>query len=161
MHISPQAKPYPVQQLSGPNVVVCVRVVQCRQFGSFMQSQHPAFVPNNHTFSLYAKKRSAGPIVTRLSAIEEGKGLVSVRFAPPYSLDAADRHCTTCAGLGVTSSELYANKQADLYEEQQERLYEEQQAALCDSGLPDTEVCDVLHVPPVEMPIFSEAWSRG
>ncbi|KAL0055784.1 hypothetical protein WJX82_004301 [Trebouxia sp. C0006] len=135
MHISPQAKPSPVQQLSGPNVVVCFRVVQCRQFGSFMQSQHPAFVPNNHTFSLYAKKRSAGPIVTRLSAIEEG--------------------------LGVTSSELYANKKADLYEEQQERLYEEQQAALCDSGLPDTEVCDVLHVPPVEMPIFSEAWSRG
>lgn len=126
-----------------------------------MQSQHPAFVPNNHTFSLYAKKRSAGPTVTRLSAIEEGKGLVFMRFAPPYSLDAADKHCTTCAGLGVTSSELYANKQADLYEEQQERLYEEQQAALCDSGLPDTEVCDVLHVPPVEMPIFSEAWTRG
>ena len=68
---------------------------------------------------------------------------------------------TTSAGLGVTSSELYANKQADLFEEQQQRLYEEQQAALCDSGLPDTEVCDVLQVPPVEMPIFSEAWSRG
>lgn len=64
-------------------------------------------------------------------------------------------------GLGVTSSELYANKQADLYEEQQARLYEEQQAALCDSGLPDTEVCDVLQVPPTEMPVFSEAWSRG
>ena len=68
---------------------------------------------------------------------------------------------TLCAGLGVTSSELYAQKQADLYEEQQARLYEEQQAALCDSGLPDTEVCDGLQLPPVEMPIFSEAWSRG
>ena len=78
-------------------------------------------------------------------------------------------HCTCAccyagvqpAGLGVTSSDLYANKQADLYEEKQARLYEEQQAALCDSGLPDTEVCDVLQVPPTEMPIFSEAWSRG
>lgn len=69
--------------------------------------------------------------------------------------------CQQSVGLGVTSSELYANKQADLYEEQQTRLYEEQQAALCDSGLPDTEVCDVLQVPPAEMPIFSEAWSRG
>ncbi len=126
-----------------------------------MQSQHPAFALNSHTFSLYAKKRSAGPTVTRLLALEEGKGLVFIGFAPPYCLSAADRWCTNCAGLGVTSSELYANKQADLYEEQQERLYEEQQAALCDSGLPDTEVCDVLHVPPVEMPIFSEAWSRG
>ena len=87
--------------------------------------------------------------------------MVFVSFAPPYCLNAADRQGTKPAGLGVTSSELYANKQADLYEEQQERLYEEQQAALCDSGLPDTEVCDVLHVPPVEMPIFSEAWSRG
>ncbi len=161
MHISPQARFYPVQQLSGSNLVVCLRVVQCRHFGTFMQSQHPAFVLNNHTFSLYAKKRSAGPINTRLSAIEEGKGFAFVRLAPPWCLDAADRQRTKCAGLGVTSSELYANKQADLYEAQQERLYEEQQAALCDSGLPDTEVCDVLHVPPVEMPIFSEAWSRG
>ena len=65
------------------------------------------------------------------------------------------------AGLGVTSSEVYAEKQADLYEEQQARLYEEQQAALCDSGLPDTEVCDVLQLPPLEMTIYSEAWSRG
>ncbi|DBA96071.1 TPA: hypothetical protein ACH3X1_001570 [Trebouxia sp. C0004] len=135
MHVRPQAKSYPAHQLSGSKLLWCFRVVQCRRSGNFMQSQHPAFVLNNHTFSLYAKKRSAGPTGTRLSAIEEG--------------------------LGVTGSELYANKQADLYEEQQERLYEEQQAALCDSGLPDTEVCDVLHVPPVEMPIFSEAWSRG
>ena len=67
----------------------------------------------------------------------------------------------SCTGLGVTSSEVYAEKQADLYEEQQARLYEEQQAALCDSGLPDTEVCDVLQLPPLEMTIYSEAWSRG
>lgn len=100
-----------------------------------MQSQRPGYGPNSHTFSLYAKKRLPGPTATHLSAIEEG--------------------------LGVTSSELYANKQADLYQEQQARLYEEQQAALCDSGLPDTEVCDVLHVPPADMPIYSEAWSRG
>lgn len=61
----------------------------------------------------------------------------------------------------MSGSEIYARKQADLYEEQQERLFEEQQAALCDSGLPDTEVCDILQTPPADMPVFSEAWSRG
>ena len=34
-------------------------------------------------------------------------------------------------------------------------------ARLCDSGLPDPEVCDVLHVPPREARVVSEAWSRG
>ena len=34
-------------------------------------------------------------------------------------------------------------------------------ARLCDSGLPDPEVCDVLHVPPREAKVVSEAWSRG
>ncbi|KAL3140202.1 hypothetical protein ABBQ38_004477 [Trebouxia sp. C0009 RCD-2024] len=116
---------------NNPVVFVPALLSRCSQRGSCMQSQRPVSV----TFSLYTKKRSAGLTATQLSAIEDG--------------------------LGVTGSELYANKQADLYEEQQARLYEEQQAALCDSGLPDTEVCDVLQVPPAEMPIFSEAWSRG
>ena len=34
-------------------------------------------------------------------------------------------------------------------------------ARLCDSGLPDPEVCDVLHIPPREAEVVSEAWSRG
>ena len=38
---------------------------------------------------------------------------------------------------------------------------EESSAELCDSGLPDPEVCDVLHIPPKETAVVSEAWSRG
>ena len=38
---------------------------------------------------------------------------------------------------------------------------EQRSSDLCDSGLPDTEVCDVLHIPPREMEVVSEAWSRG
>ena len=38
---------------------------------------------------------------------------------------------------------------------------EEGTAELCDSGLPDPEVCDVLHLPPKETAVVSEAWSRG
>ncbi len=38
---------------------------------------------------------------------------------------------------------------------------EESTANLCDSGLPDPEVCDVLHLPPKETAVVSEAWSRG
>ncbi|BDA41032.1 probable magnesium transporter MgtE [Coccomyxa sp. Obi] len=38
---------------------------------------------------------------------------------------------------------------------------EESTADLCDSGLPDPEVCDVLHLPPKETAVVSEAWSRG
>lgn len=38
---------------------------------------------------------------------------------------------------------------------------EESTAELCDSGLPDPEVCDVLHSPPKETAVVSEAWSRG
>ena len=38
---------------------------------------------------------------------------------------------------------------------------EESSAELCDSGLPDPEVCDVLHIPPKETEVVSEAWSRG
>ena len=38
---------------------------------------------------------------------------------------------------------------------------EESSAELCDSGLPDPEVCDVLHIPPTETAVISEAWSRG
>lgn len=38
---------------------------------------------------------------------------------------------------------------------------EQREAELCDSGLPDTEVCDVLHIPPRDSEVVSEAWSRG
>ena len=38
---------------------------------------------------------------------------------------------------------------------------EESVARLCDSGLPDVDVCDVLEVPPRNMEVVSEAWSRG
>ena len=38
---------------------------------------------------------------------------------------------------------------------------EQRSSDLCDSGLPDTEVCDVLHIPPRETEVVSEAWSRG
>jgi hypothetical protein len=38
---------------------------------------------------------------------------------------------------------------------------EESSSRLCDSGLPDPDVCDVLHIPPRETQVFSEAWSRG
>ncbi|CAK0758335.1 hypothetical protein CVIRNUC_002612 [Coccomyxa viridis] len=38
---------------------------------------------------------------------------------------------------------------------------EQRSSELCDSGLPDTEVCDVLHIPPRETEVVSEAWSRG
>jgi hypothetical protein len=38
---------------------------------------------------------------------------------------------------------------------------EESRARLCDSGLPDPDVCDVLPVPPRDSQVVSEAWSRG
>lgn len=38
---------------------------------------------------------------------------------------------------------------------------EESVARLCDSGLPDMEVCDVLLTPSVQKDVLEEAWSRG
>lgn len=38
---------------------------------------------------------------------------------------------------------------------------EESRARLCDSGLPDPDVCDVLPVPPRDSQVVSEAWMRG
>ncbi|KAK9822238.1 hypothetical protein WJX81_004024 [Elliptochloris bilobata] len=38
---------------------------------------------------------------------------------------------------------------------------EESIARLCDSGLPDPDVCDVLQLPPRDTEVVSEAWSRG
>ncbi|KAK9810218.1 hypothetical protein WJX72_006883 [[Myrmecia] bisecta] len=37
----------------------------------------------------------------------------------------------------------------------------ERAARLCDSGLPDMDVCDFIQTPPVEADALSEAWSRG
>lgn len=34
-------------------------------------------------------------------------------------------------------------------------------AALCDSGLPDAEVCELVDLPPADPPILVEAWARG
>ena len=34
-------------------------------------------------------------------------------------------------------------------------------ARLCDSGMPDYDVCDVILTPSVQKDIISEAWSRG
>lgn len=34
-------------------------------------------------------------------------------------------------------------------------------AALCDSGLPDAGVCDLVDLPPADPPILAEAWARG
>lgn len=38
---------------------------------------------------------------------------------------------------------------------------EEPNAALCDSGLPDGDVCNVLLTPSVKKDIIEEAWARG
>ncbi len=34
-------------------------------------------------------------------------------------------------------------------------------AALCDSGLPDAGVCELVDLPPADPPILAEAWARG
>jgi len=38
---------------------------------------------------------------------------------------------------------------------------EESTARLCDSGLPDPDVCDVLITPSLQRDILEEAWARG
>ena len=38
---------------------------------------------------------------------------------------------------------------------------EESTARLCDSGLPDPDVCDVLITPSLQKDILEEAWARG
>lgn len=38
---------------------------------------------------------------------------------------------------------------------------EESRARLCDSGLPDPDICDVLCAPPRDTEVVREAWSRG
>ncbi len=38
---------------------------------------------------------------------------------------------------------------------------EESTARLCDSGLPDPDVCDVLITPSIQKDILEEAWARG
>ena len=38
---------------------------------------------------------------------------------------------------------------------------EERSASLCDSGMPDTDVCNVLLTPSVQQDILQEAWARG
>eukprot|EP00884_Botryococcus_braunii_P011280 jgi/Botrbrau1/20152/Bobra.0173s0054.1 len=37
----------------------------------------------------------------------------------------------------------------------------EQIVQLCDSGLPNPELCDLVQQPPPEMSVFAETWSRG
>ena len=34
-------------------------------------------------------------------------------------------------------------------------------AALCDSGLPDADVCELVDLPPADPPVLAEAWARG
>ena len=53
------------------------------------------------------------------------------------------------------------NAPASNYPGEDQYQDEQKKAELCDSGLPDTEVCDVLHIPPRESEVVSEAWSRG
>ena len=56
---------------------------------------------------------------------------------------------------------MLGNASVSDYPAEDEFSGERREAELCDSGLPDTEVCDVLHIPPRESEVVSEAWSRG
>lgn len=117
------------------------------------------FSPAIQSAVFHKKKRAR---LQHLAAVEEGTYHVPAICSPGWIAEVTViKSHNVHVGFGVSSSEIYARKQADLYEEQQERLFEEQQAALCDSGLPDPDVCDVLQIPPVDMPILREAWSRG
>ena len=82
----------------------------------------------------------------------------SVRSDLPCLLpaDSRDMHdanfiCARCPGNAPVSDYPAGDQYRD----------EQREAQLCDSGLPDTEVCDVLHIPPRESEVVSEAWSRG
>ena len=78
MHFSSQASFIVVTRTCPGTPILRARYTpaQCRQSGSFMQSQRPGYGPNSHTFSLYAKKRLPGPTATHLSAIEEGEAVI-------------------------------------------------------------------------------------